>query len=194
MIPLGMGRDGERDRRWPTGRWRRAGAGVVLGGAALLAAGCAGADRPAAAGPAQATQAAPAAPTLSPAERRAAAREYLAIARPANRRLDADFDGLEDDRGNLAAARADLRDAAATERRFDRRLLALDLPPATDTVARLLVTANEARARLTTAAAASTSLSQLHRYQPRLTAANQPVEEAVHVIRSQLGLPPPETS
>jgi len=194
MIPLGMGRDGERGRGRPTGRWRRAGAGVVLGCAALLAAGCAGADRPAAAGPAQATQAAPAAPTLSPAERRAAAREYLAIARPANRRLDADFDGLRDDRGNLAAARADLRDAAATERRFDRRQLALDLPPATDTVARLLVTANEARARLTTAAAASTSLSQLHRYQPRLTAANQPVEEAVHVIRSQLGLPPPETS
>ena len=63
-----------------------------------------------------------------------------------------------------------------------------------ETVARLLVTANEARARLTTAAAASTSLSQLHRYEPRLTAANQPVEEAVRVIRSQLGLPPPETS
>ena len=53
------------------------------------------------------------------------------------------------------------------------------------------MTANEARARLTTAAAASTSLSQLHRYEPRLTAANQPVEEAVRVIRSQLGLPPP---
>ena len=65
---------------------------------------------------------------------------------------------------------------------------------ATETVARLLVTTNEARARLTTAAAASTSLSQLHRYEPRLTAANQPVEEAVRVIRSQLGLPPPETS
>jgi len=207
MIPLVMGRDGERGQGRlpglaarapaaaggrPPGAWRRAGAGLVLAGAALLAAGCAGAGRPAPAVPASPT--APAVQTLSPAERRAAAREYLAIARPANRRLDADFDGLGDDRGNLAAARADLRDAAATERRFDRRLLALDLPPATETVARLLVTANEARARLTTAAAASTSLSQLHRYQPRLTAANQPVEEAVRVIRSQLGLPPPETS
>jgi hypothetical protein len=123
-----------------------------------------------------------------------AARSYLAIARPANRRLETDFDGLDDHRNDLAAAKADLRDAAATERRFDRRLLALGLPAATETVARLLVTANEARARLTTAAAASTSLGQLHRYEPRLTAANTPVEEAVRVIRSQLGLPPPETS
>jgi hypothetical protein len=37
-------------------------------------------------------------------------------------------------------------------------------------------------------------LSQLHGYQPRLTAANKPVEDAVRVIRRQLGLPPPETS
>ena len=207
MIPLGMGRDGERGRGWPArpatrasgaararpaGAWRRAGAGLVLAGAVLLAAGCASGGRPAAAAPAP--SAAPAVPTLSPAQRKAAARSYLAIARPANRRLDADFDGLEDHHNDLAAAQADLRDAAATERQFDRRLLALRLPAATETVARLLVTANEARIRLTTAAAASTSLSQLHRYEPRLTAANRPVEEAVRVIRSQLGLPPPETS
>ena len=123
-----------------------------------------------------------------------AARSYLAIALPANRRLDEDFDGLDDNHNDLAAAEAALRDAAATERQFDRRLLVLKLPAATETVARLLVTANEARARLTTAAAASTSLSQFHRYEPRLTAANRPVEEAVRVIRSQLGLPAPETS
>ena len=54
------------------------------------------------------------------------------------------------------------------------------------------MTANEARARLTATAAASTSLSKLHGYEPRLTAANAPVEEAVRVIRSQLRLPPPD--
>ena len=179
MIPLGMGRDR------PARAWRRAGAGVVLGCAALLAAGCSGAHT---------SQAAPAGQPVSPAQRKAAAHSYLAIALPANRRLDTDFDGLKDHRGDLAAARADLRDAAATEREFDRRLLALKLPPATEAVARQLVTVNEARARLATAAAASTSLSQLHRYQPRLTAANEPVEDFVRVIRRQLGLPPPETS
>jgi hypothetical protein len=175
----------------PPGAWRRAGAGLVLAGAALLAAGCSGAGQPAAA---PAPQANPAGQAISPAQRKAAARSYLAIALPANRRLETDFDGLDNHHGDLAAARADLRDAVATERRFDRQLLALKLPAATETVARMLVTANEARARLTTAAAASTSLSQLHRYEPRLTAANAPVEEAVRAIRSQLGLPPPETS
>jgi len=206
MIPLGVGRDGERGQGRPVGpatrapgaagtsppRARRAAAGLVLAGAALLAAGCSSAGGPAAAAPA--SQAGPAGQAISPAQQKAAARGYLAIALPANRRLETDFDGLDDHRGDLAAAQADLRDAAATERQFDRRLLALKLPAATETAARLLVTTNEARARLTTAAAASTSLSQLHRYQPRLTAANQPVEEAVRVIRSQLGLPPPETS
>jgi len=213
MIPLGVGTDGERGQGRPVGpatrasgaagtsppRARRAGAGLVLAGATLLAAGCSSAGGPAAAAPAsQAARAgqaiSPAGQAISPAQQEAAARSYLAIARPANRRLETDFDGLDDHRNDLAAAKADLRDAAVTERRFDRRLLALRLPAATETVARLLVTANEARARLTTAAAASTSLSQLHRYEPRLTAANTPVEEAVRVIRSQLGLPPPETS
>ena len=206
MILLGVVRDGERGQGRPVGpatrapgaagtsppRARRAGAGLVLAGAALLAAGCSSAGGPAAAAPA--SQAARAGQAISPAQQEAAARSYLAIARPANRRLETDFDGLDDHRNDLAAAEADLRDAAVTERRFDRRLLALRLPAATETVARLLVTANEARARLTTAAAASTSLNQLHRYEPRLTAANTPVEEAVRVIRSQLGLPPPETS
>jgi hypothetical protein len=191
MIRLGMGRRRERGQGRPG--WRQAGAGVVLGCAALLAAGCSGGGRPAAAS-AHASHAAPAGQAISPAQRKMAARSYLAIALPANRRLETDFDGLKDHRGDLAAAQADLRDAAATEREFDRRLLALKLPPATEAVARRLVTVNEARARLATAAAASTSLSQLHRYQPRLTAANGPVEDAVRVIRRQLGLPPPETS
>jgi hypothetical protein len=213
VIPPGTGERRERSQGRPAGvttrapgargahpsqlagAWRKAGAAVVLGSAALLATGCAAAGGPAAAAPAQPSQTAPAAQVLSPAQRAAAARTYLAIARPANRRLEKDFDGIEDDdRDDLAAAKADLRDAAATERRFDRRLLALKLPPPAEAVARLLVAANQARVRLTVAAATSTSPSQLRRYEPRLAAANEPVEEAARVIRSQLDLPPPETS
>jgi hypothetical protein len=172
-----------------------AGAGAILACAALLATGCADASQPAAAPSARPSDVTPTAPAISPAQRKAVARQYLAIAVPANHRLDVDFDGLDDNaHDNLAAAEADLRDAAATERQFDRRLLALTLPPATEAVARLLVTANQGRARLTETAAASTSLSQLRGYRHRLTAANAPVEEAVRAIRSQLGLPPPETS
>jgi hypothetical protein len=54
--------------------------------------------------------------------------------------------------------------------------------------------AAQARAALSSTAAAATSLRQLRGYQPRLDAANVPVEEAVQVIRCQLGLPPPDTS
>jgi hypothetical protein len=119
----------------------------------------------------------------------------LAIAQAGNQRLDVDFDRLEErDSNRLAAADADLRDAASTERLFDRRLMRIAFPPAIETVARQLYRLNEARASLTEAAAASASLRQLHRYQPRLTRANVPVEQAVKTIRRQLGLPPPPDS
>jgi hypothetical protein len=177
-----------------------AGAVVILGCAALPVTGCTYAHGHAhtAASAQPSHQPAAATPTgqaASPAQLKIAARKYLAIALPANQRLEDDFDGLAGpDRNNLAAAQADLRDAAATERLFDWRLLALPLPPPTKAVARQLVNVNQARARLTVAAAASTSLRQLRGYERRLTAANAPVEEAVRVIRSQLGLPPPATS
>jgi hypothetical protein len=117
------------------------------------------------------------------------------IARAGNRRLNADFDPLEQrDRNDLVRAKADLRDAAATERLFDRRLLRIVFPSETERVAHDLYRVNQARARLTAAAAASTSLRRLHAYQPRLDAANRPVEQAVRTIREQLGLPPPPAS
>jgi hypothetical protein len=127
--------------------------------------------------------------------RQAPAARYLAIAEAGNRRLEIDFDGLHGrDRRNLAAAAADLRDAAATERLFDRRLLAIAFPPPTEAAARVLFRVNQARASLTLRAAASTSLRQLGGYEQRLNAANRPVEQEVRLIRRQLGLPPPETS
>jgi hypothetical protein len=123
-----------------------------------------------------------------------AARQYLAIATAGNRHLERDFDGLAEDHGDLAVARAYLRDAAATERLFDRRLLRLSLPASVEAIARQIVAANEARARLSDQAAASTSFAQLHAFEPRLTAANAPVEDGVRVLRSMLGLPPPAAS
>lgn len=174
----------------------RLGAGaLVLGCAAVLAAGCGA--------PVQPPHPAPAAPVASPAsggllaaaQRRELAARYLAIAVAGNRRLDMAFNRLEGpDRGRPAAARADLRAAAATERRFDQRLLRIAFPPALEAVARLLYRANQARASLTEAAAASTGLAQLHQAERALHAANRPVEDAVKVLRSQLGLPPPPVS
>jgi hypothetical protein len=91
-------------------------------------------------------------------------------------------------------AEADLQDAAATERLFDRRLLAITFPAAAEPVVGLLYRVNQSRASLTVAAAASVSPQQLRSYQRRLTAADERVEEAARVIRSQLVLPPPQTS
>ena len=138
--------------------------------------------------------AAPSRPALTSGVRRALGAQYLVIANAGNRRLETDFDGLEDLGGrDLAAAEADLRDAAATERLFDRRLLAMTFPPALVAVARTLFEVNESRASLTVRAAASTSPAELAWYRPQLDAANGPVERWVRVLRRELGLPPPDT-
>jgi hypothetical protein len=87
---------------------------------------------------------------------------YLQIAEPANGRLEIDFDHLAGpDHAQLAAAEGDLRDAASTERLFDRKILTLSLPPAVELTARNLVRANESRARLTLTVSADHSLQQL---------------------------------
>ncbi len=176
----------------------RVGAATVLGWAALVTGcwvvtGCwaqtgavarAAAPRAAAAG------------DVSGGTHRALAAQYLVIANAGNRRLEHDFDPLEGrDRDNLAVARADLRDAAATERLFDRGLLRIRFPSATERVAQHLFRLNQARAKLTAAVAGqSTSLPTLHAYERILDEANVPVEQAVRTIRRQLGLPSPDTS
>jgi hypothetical protein len=173
-------------------------AGSVLLGTALLAAGCASSGPPARSPASQSTASrSPAArgTATTTAELTAMAARYLAIARPANRELDHEFDGFDDHikDGDLAAARADLRAAVVTERRFDRQLIALSFPPRTEPFVRLLYRVNQARAALTSTAAGVTWLRELRGYQRRLDAANEPVEAAVRVIRGQLGLPPPDT-
>jgi DNA-binding GntR family transcriptional regulator len=171
----------------------------VLLGTTLLAAGCASsgppAQSPASHGPA-ARGPAVRGTAATTAELTAMAARYMAIARPANRELDHEFDGFDDHikDGDLSAARADLRAAVVTERRFDRQLIALSFPPRTEPFVRLLYRVNQARAALTSTAAGATSLRELRGYQRRLDAANEPVEAAVRVIRGQLGLPPPDTS
>jgi DNA-binding IclR family transcriptional regulator len=136
----------------------------------------------------------PAAPAVATSSGGAAA-AYLAIAEKFNKQLDHEFDALTDaERGDLTSARTDLREIAATEHAFDQRLAALSLPSGADATARALITANEARAALTTQAAGSGTLDQLNGYKTRLTAANAQVERPVKVIRAELDLPAPDTS
>jgi hypothetical protein len=186
---IGAGYDAGMERGGVT---RRGAAAAVLVSAALFGAGWA-ADPPSSLASVSAARAAT--QTGRAATRQAIAARYLAIAEAGNRRLEADFDPLEGrGRNNLTRAQADLRDAAATERLFDRRLRQIRFPPETEQVAQQLYRVNQARATLTAAAAVATSLRWLHSYEPALDAANGPVEQAVRTIRRLLGLPPPETS
>jgi len=163
--------------------------------AGVLAAGCSGVPAKTAS-PGQATASHAGATGLAVgAQRTALAARYLAIAQVGNKRLEVAFDRLHrEDRNRLAAAHRDLREIAATERSFDRRLLGIPFPPASERFARFLYWVNEARANTTAAAASSPSLPRLHADERRLTEANKPVEQAVTILRSQLGLPPPATS
>jgi hypothetical protein len=171
---------------------RRATAGIALGALVLLAGAACGGG---AADTSSSSQSSAATLPTSAAGPRAPAAAYLAIAQAGNRRLEHDFDPLEDrDAHNLRRAQADLADAAATERLFDRRLLAIRFPAQTELIARRLYRINQRRAALTVAAAAASSLPGLHSYEPVLDAANVPVENAVKAIRRRLGLPPPDES
>ena len=168
---------------------------VTMAAAVAVLAGCSGGPaEPASAGKPAASHSATAGLALG-APRKALAARYLAIAQAGNKRLEVEFDRLhKEDRLRLAAAHRDLREIAATERLFDQRLLDIPLPAATERIARFLNWVNQARAAMTAAAASSTSLARLRADERRLTEANKPVEQAVAIIRSQLGLPPPKTS
>jgi len=133
--------------------------------------------------------------TLAPAQRKALAGRYLAIALPANHRLDHEVDGFTDhQRSDLAAAEADLRAEAATEHWFDRQLAAIPLPPEIAAMARALIQANQSRAALTDRQARSASLTRLHSFAAQHRAADATVEFGVRLIRKSLGLPPPSES
>jgi hypothetical protein len=133
--------------------------------------------------------------TLTPAHREALADRYLAIAVPANHRLDHEVEGFADhERSDLAAAEADLRAEAATERGFDRRLAAIPFPPGIAAMARALIQANQSRAALTGRQARSASLARLHSFAAQRRAADAAVEFGARLIRRALALPPPSES
>jgi hypothetical protein len=125
----------------------------------------------------------------------AIAAEYLAIAGPANRRLDAELDGYTDyEHDNLPAAESDLRAEAATERKFDQLLVKIVFPPPIAVTARALARANQARAALTGRQARSSTITELLSFTSRHRAADEAVETQVRIIRRALSLPPPQTS
>jgi hypothetical protein len=161
-------------------------AGLVL--TALLAAGC---TSPGTTARGLASPAHSASPQSAP-RTRALAAEYMAIARPANHRLDVAVDGFEDhSRDDLAKALADLREQAAIEQRFDRQLARIPFPRGAAAIAASLIRANQARIQLTLLEAKADSLAQLRSFAASHRSADAVVEIQVRAIRNALGLPPP---
>jgi hypothetical protein len=125
----------------------------------------------------------------------ALAAAYLAIAKPANHRLDVEVDGFADrDHHNLAAAESDLRAEAVTEGDFDRLLGKIPFPLPIAAIAQAMIQANQSRVALTERQARSSSIAELLSFTARHKAADAAVEAQVRIIRQDLRLPPPETS
>jgi hypothetical protein len=182
------------DRRSRKSACRRGAVGVLLC-ALVLATACS--SQSPAASPATSSRPAsqPSASATPSASIRTLAVEYLAIARPANHRLDVEFDGFGDQsRDDLAKADADLRAEAATELHFDQRLSRIPFPPAIGFVAWELIRANQSRIALTRRQARSESIATLRSFARRHKAANAAVEVRVRALRKALHLPPPSTS
>jgi hypothetical protein len=186
---------------------RRAAAGSLAGSvAAVLALALAGCSSGAPSAPSPspappdtpAASASPSAPPSSPllttAQRQKLARQYLAVAEPANKALDHKVDEFQDaQHDDLAKAIAALHGQARVERSFDQKLAAIDFPSPVSTIAHLLVLANQDRIALTLQEAKATSVAGLATFRQRHAAADEAVERQVRLIRKLLGLPPPET-
>jgi hypothetical protein len=190
---------------------RRAAAGALAGPVAavltlaLALAGCSSggpsapspspAPSTAAAAPSAGPSVPPSPPPLTSAQRRKLARQYLAVAEPANEALDHEVDAFEDaQHDDLAKAIAALHGQVRIERGFDRNLAAIAFPPPVDVIAHLLILANQQRIALTLQEAKATSVAGLAAFRKRHAAADEAVERQVRLIRKLLGLPPPETS
>lgn len=136
-----------------------------------------------------------AATSLAAASKHRLAAAYLAIALPANHKLDkAETGYTRHFRTNLAAAKEALRAQAAIERGFDRQLAAIRFPPAIEATASALIRVNQIRIALTLRQARAPSIPALLAFTGGHRAADAEVEAQVSTIRAALGLPPPESS
>jgi hypothetical protein len=139
----------------------------------------------------------PAPAPVSAASKQLAAlgRSYLAIADPFDKQLDTEEDAYADsEKGNLAAAKADLRAQVAMEKLFDTQIAAIRFPAAIEATAQALIRANESRFKITERQARSKTLARLRSLDAQREAGNAAVEVQVALIRRQLHLPPESAS
>jgi hypothetical protein len=134
----------------------------------------------------------PSAASAADAQLAAAAHRYLAVANPANQRLNNEITTFTTaEHSNLAAARTALKAEVATASQFDRQLAAIKFPAAVEPIAQDVIRANQALGRVTARQARAKTLAALQALDARRTAAATAVEAQVKRLRLALHLPAP---
>jgi hypothetical protein len=119
------------------------------------------------------------------------ASQYMTIMTPASQQLNADVAAYTaNERHHLAAAEAALTAEVMTENAFDTSLANIEFPPAIVPIARALVRADQARAKLIAEQVRSSSLTRLRSFNQRVRVANATVQTEMKLILKALRSPP----
>jgi hypothetical protein len=120
--------------------------------------------------------------------------QYTAIMTPASQQLATDMAAYTANEGrNLTAAETALTAEVMSEHAFGTNLAAIKFPVTMAPVARALIQANQARAKLTAEQAQSSSLTQLRSFNRQIQAADAAVQAEMKLLSKALDSPPPAT-
>ena len=116
--------------------------------------------------------------------------EYLAITTPTIQQLDTDVTAYTANEGrDLAAAKAALTAEVASENALDASLERFPFPPAVAPMAKALIQANKARAKLTAEQARSSSLTLMRSFNARAEAAGVTVQTDMTLLLKAVHAP-----
>jgi hypothetical protein len=113
--------------------------------------------------------------------------QYMSIMTPAIQQLNTDVAAYTaNERHHLAAAEAALTAEVTSENAFGTSLARFPFPPAIAPMAKALIQANRARAKLTAEQARSSSLTRLWSFNDRIKVASAAVQTEMTLIRKDL--------
>lgn len=113
--------------------------------------------------------------------------QYMTITTPAIQQLNTDVAAYTaNERHHLAAAEAALTAEVTSENAFGTNLARFPFPPTIAPIAKALIQANHARAKLTAEQARSSSLTQLRSFNDRVKVASAAVQTEMKLIRKAL--------
>jgi hypothetical protein len=116
--------------------------------------------------------------------------QFMATLTPATQQLTVDVAAYTADEGHdLPAAEAALRAEAASDQAFDTSLAGIRFPPAITPIAQALIRANQARAKLITEQARSSSLAQMRSFDHRVQVAGAAVQAEMNLILKAVDTP-----